>query len=614
MNGAPQVLCEYMDLDPQLIEEEGAGGKKKLKFRGVFAKADQPTGNNRVYPREEWEREIKKAQQRIKERRMFGELDHPGDGRTSLWRVSHLITSLEIDEDGNIIGEAEVIEDSQAGRQLKAILKAGAKVGVSSRGKGTIEPADKGNAEKVTDFHLETFDIVANPSVQQAFPEFLREHLEKKSIRSIEELQKAYPELVEKLEQRIAEAFKQRYETTKAEIFQILKERVEELQPLDSNKNVIKELRKIASEVVIDEDIAQFIQNVKEKIKTLEQNLDKKKADQRQILNKMRQLGEAALGLLKLVQFERTVAEYLDRDTLRESIPFKRLLRLDSKEISDFVDRMAAKLEIPTVAETVELQKDIKKTLKRAYQALAAEQEARHQLEKELHAKETEIAEKEEIINRLSRQLEDNVETIKPVQDKIEQLANQTEGQKRRERKLRKTIKKLRQELEALQSKLQKMKDKKEEYKEEYKLREEELRNEINRLRGELQQYENDNEALRQIKEENRQLKQENKLAEAIVYAAKRYGARPNINDIIDRIYELRLTDKKDIDRLVQEEMPVISSLDRLQQNFAPNDIDDIIVAGGEERGETKIDNYELEADLKEIGISSVDELKEGGK
>ena len=154
--GAPVIL--------QLVEEAGTG---KTKARGTFALADTPTSNRRIYPKPLWERETGKLQKAIEERKLFGTLDHPEDGRTRLSEVSHIITKLYLD--GNqVIGEAEIL-DTIPGQNLKAIIKAGGRVGVSSRGVGSTQQVDEGELVQ-DDYNLTTFDFVANPAESSAYP------------------------------------------------------------------------------------------------------------------------------------------------------------------------------------------------------------------------------------------------------------------------------------------------------------------------------------------------------------------------------------------------------------------------------------------------------------
>jgi hypothetical protein len=194
-----KILIDSMPLTFSLVEDEGKTGK--LVARGQFACVDRPTENKRLYKRSLWEREIKRTSESMQDRRVLGELDHPADGRTKLVRVSHLMTSLNIDGD-EVIGEAEIM-DTPNGRILKAILQAGAKVGVSSRGFGTTKTIAGGIEEVQEDFRLDTFDFVADPATKTAYPQIFAEEREKipedGMELTLESLKRDYPGLVEAL-------------------------------------------------------------------------------------------------------------------------------------------------------------------------------------------------------------------------------------------------------------------------------------------------------------------------------------------------------------------------------------------------------------------------------
>ena len=98
-------ISDALPIMLQLVEDGTDGGK--VVVRGEFARSGLATENKRVYPRELWEREISKLEQSMSERKMFGELDHPNDGRTSLQRVSHIVTGMQIGDNGIVMGEAE---------------------------------------------------------------------------------------------------------------------------------------------------------------------------------------------------------------------------------------------------------------------------------------------------------------------------------------------------------------------------------------------------------------------------------------------------------------------------------------------------------------------------
>lgn len=185
--------------------EEDAKRPGKFVARGEFARTDKATANNRHYKENLWRREIGKLTEGMGDRRVFGELDHPSDGRTKLQRVSHLMTGLRI-EGNQVIGEAEIM-DTPNGRILKAILEAGGKVGVSSRGFGSTKTMPDGTEEVQEDFQLHTFDFVADPATRTAYPNIFheeRQHIEEAEVElTLDRLKKDYAGLVEELEREV---------------------------------------------------------------------------------------------------------------------------------------------------------------------------------------------------------------------------------------------------------------------------------------------------------------------------------------------------------------------------------------------------------------------------
>jgi len=153
----------------RLSLDEGTGDGK-VRVKGEFAKCGVATENKRVYPEGVWTKEIGRLGKAFNERRVFGEMDHPADGRTSLQRVSHLVTSLKVGKDGLVIGEAEILP-TEAGKNLAALLNSGCKVGVSSRGYGSTKSNDKGEEVVQSDYKLVTFDFVAEPADSDAYPD-----------------------------------------------------------------------------------------------------------------------------------------------------------------------------------------------------------------------------------------------------------------------------------------------------------------------------------------------------------------------------------------------------------------------------------------------------------
>ena len=158
----------------EYITEDTESGGKNYKIRGIFLQADIKNRNGRIYPMEILEKEVKKYNKNfIEQKRAYGELGHPDGPTVNLERVSHLTTSLK--QDGkNFIGEAKIMK-TPMGEIVKSLMDEGCKLGVSSRGMGSLQ--QKGGANYVKDdFYLATAaDIVADPSAPNAFVEGVME-------------------------------------------------------------------------------------------------------------------------------------------------------------------------------------------------------------------------------------------------------------------------------------------------------------------------------------------------------------------------------------------------------------------------------------------------------
>jgi len=161
-----KLITEAIE-DIQILEEE-RNGRKTLHIEGVFLQADLKNRNGRVYPFPVLEREVNRYnEQYISAGRALGELGHPDGPTVNLDRVSHKITSLKA-EGSNFIGKAQIL-DTPMGNIAKSLLGSGVKLGVSSRGMGSIEEKNGANYVR-DDFMLATAaDIVADPSAPDAF-------------------------------------------------------------------------------------------------------------------------------------------------------------------------------------------------------------------------------------------------------------------------------------------------------------------------------------------------------------------------------------------------------------------------------------------------------------
>ncbi len=161
------LLITEVNEDINLVCEEDASGKKGFRIEGIFMQAEKVNRNGRRYPRNTLMNETTRYNEKyVKKNRALGELGHPEGPTVNLERVSHLITDLDFDGD-NIIGKAKILE-TPYGKIVQNLIEGGAKVGVSSRGMGSIKSKD-GINEVQKDFMLSAVDIVADPSAPDAF-------------------------------------------------------------------------------------------------------------------------------------------------------------------------------------------------------------------------------------------------------------------------------------------------------------------------------------------------------------------------------------------------------------------------------------------------------------
>lgn len=167
-----QLLMNYIPFEisrDQLMEMEQRHSNGPFVVRGVLQRANAKNQNGRVYPKEILMREAQKyAETFIRERRALGELDHPESSVVNLQNVSHNITEMHWQGD-DLVGTVEILP-TPSGNILKELFRSGIKLGISSRGVGTVKRKMSENADEVQDdFELIAFDFVSNPSTQGAF-------------------------------------------------------------------------------------------------------------------------------------------------------------------------------------------------------------------------------------------------------------------------------------------------------------------------------------------------------------------------------------------------------------------------------------------------------------
>ena len=176
-----QLLVDYLpfEISAQQINESLKENNGKLIVSGILQRADAKNQNGRIYPQKILMREAEKyAKTFIRERRALGELDHPDSSVVNLQNASHNVTEMHW-KGRNLLGTVEVL-GTPAGNILKELFKSGIKLGISSRGLGSVETISESGGEEVQDdFELIAFDFVSNPSTHGAFMSPMNEGVEK---------------------------------------------------------------------------------------------------------------------------------------------------------------------------------------------------------------------------------------------------------------------------------------------------------------------------------------------------------------------------------------------------------------------------------------------------
>jgi hypothetical protein len=167
------LLREYYELCPGGICDDLLTESEKrfvanggLILSGKLQEADARNGNGRIYPYRILAREMNKYKQVIKERRALGELDHPEDSVVNLRNASHIVTDVWW-SGKDVMGKCQVL-NTPSGNILKALVESGVKLGISSRGLGSVRESN-GNTIVEDDFSLVCFDFVSDPSTTGAF-------------------------------------------------------------------------------------------------------------------------------------------------------------------------------------------------------------------------------------------------------------------------------------------------------------------------------------------------------------------------------------------------------------------------------------------------------------
>ena len=170
-----KLICELQESVNYEFIEEGSDKPKQYFIEGIFMQSEKKNKNGRIYPLDILEKEVNRyVKEYVDPKRAFGELGHPDGPTVNLDRTSHMITSLT-KEGKNFVGRAKILSTPN-GQIVKSLIDEGARLGVSSRGMGTLKPDTKNSQIVQKDFYLATAaDIVADPSAPNAFVEGIME-------------------------------------------------------------------------------------------------------------------------------------------------------------------------------------------------------------------------------------------------------------------------------------------------------------------------------------------------------------------------------------------------------------------------------------------------------
>jgi hypothetical protein len=441
----PELLIDHTgDLRVTLTEAADPimkpGKSNRILIKGQYALTDTPTQNKRLYREHLWKREFGRLSESIKRRRVYGELDHPQDGRTKLQRASHIITKLEV-RGNQVYGEAEVI-DTPNGRILKAIAEASGEVGISSRGFGSVKTRTDGVQEVQEDFKLDTFDFVADPATRTAYPKVFREARE--TIESLENedmdletLRRDYPGLVTEIaemaregnliestgtlsdaeikrllsetEERTTDRLKEKFSNELRRQLEVMREEVEGKVRSDllsdpevaASKQVVERIASMVQSFGMQPDMREKLNEKDAEIERLKEALADKELSIAKVTREAEEAAKMAKEAAYALHLERTLGEAKDKEAIKalvgDLMEYENTAAIDEK-----VKTVRAELErraVPDEGQTTEWEERLSKIEQslqeeREARQLAEEKAARHeaQAKKALAKAEREVA------------------------------------------------------------------------------------------------------------------------------------------------------------------------------------------------------------------------------
>tara|TARA_Y100000593_G_C4262962_1_gene313209 strand:- start:610 stop:1266 length:657 start_codon:yes stop_codon:yes gene_type:complete len=212
-----KLITEMIETEVEFITEAKEDGGKNYFIEGVFMQGNIKNRNGRMYPMKTLLKEVTRYNKEyVEQNRAYGELGHPQGPTINLERVSHMIKELRPEGD-NVMGRAKIMTETPMGKIVKNLMDEGAKLGVSSRGMGTLKPGKEGINMVQSDFQLATAaDIVADPSAPEAFVEGIMEGVEWLQVDD-----RWVPQYIEKTQKEIRNVSKNDLKEAKIKAFEL---------------------------------------------------------------------------------------------------------------------------------------------------------------------------------------------------------------------------------------------------------------------------------------------------------------------------------------------------------------------------------------------------------
>ena len=323
-----ELLEDYFELKvgPGMLVE-GKDGKRPY-LKGRLGLVEEDTANGRYYPRTVMEREIAKLLEGMKAKKVYGELDHPGDGKTKLSRVSHFVIDAGIKENNEILGALEFIPGTINGDQALAIARAGGTLGVSSRGFGTTIPDRNGRQRVQEDYKLVTWDIVADPANAGAHPDFVMEGKEINML-TLTDVKEKHPDVVKALREELMkelepvareharEALREEFtdrlreegKTIREEAVRDAKEDLQNDPEVAGAIGVVEQIKELISPYIFKGDENKEIMALREKVTGLEAKLAKQDKELLSVREELEEVSGVAKELGYNLYLEREVGD-----------------------------------------------------------------------------------------------------------------------------------------------------------------------------------------------------------------------------------------------------------------------------------------------------------------